>query len=82
MSRDMELQVLQGATDCLENRNINFIYLETGLDNRFNSLESIIAKLTPFGYQPFGFYENKLLTGQVNKVFGTGIHSFAKEELL
>ena len=76
-----ELQVLQGATDCLENRNINFIYLETGLDNRFNSLESIIAKLTPFGYQPFGFYEQTPhWTGKQSLWYWNTL--FAKEELL
>ena len=76
-----ELKVLQGAKDCLEYKNINFIYLQTGLDNRFNSLESIIAKLASFGYQPFGFYEQTAhWTGKQMLWYWNTL--FAKEELL
>jgi FkbM family methyltransferase len=52
-----EKSVLKGAEYCLENKLINFIYLETGLDDRFNSIQSIIDALDPQGYSPYGFYE-------------------------
>jgi FkbM family methyltransferase len=52
-----EKSVLKGAEYCLENKLINFIYLETGLDDRFNSIQSIIDTLGPHGYSPYGFYE-------------------------
>ena len=76
-----ELNVLQGAVECLKNKKIRFIYLETGLDDRFNSLQSIIATLTPFGYQPFGIYEQTAhWTGKQNLWYWNTL--FANEEIL
>ena len=76
-----ELQVLQGAKDCLQNKKIQFIYLETGLDVRFNSLQSISAKLVPLGYQPYGFYEQTShWTGKLNLWYWNTL--FANEEIL
>jgi FkbM family methyltransferase len=76
-----ELQVLQGSTECLQNKKIHFIYLETGLDDRFNSLQEIIAKLAPFGYLPYGIYEQTPhWTGKQNLWYWNTL--FANEELL
>lgn len=76
-----ELQVLKGSTECLKNKNIQFIYLETGLDDRFNSLQSIIDKLAPLGYQPYGFYEQTShWTGTQNLWYWNTL--FANEEIL
>jgi FkbM family methyltransferase len=76
-----ELQVLQGSTECLQNKKIQFIYLETGLDDRFNSLQEIIAKLAPFGYLPYGIYEQTpYWTGKQNLWYWNTL--FANEEIL
>ena len=76
-----ELNVLQGAVECLENKKIQFIYLETGLDDRFNPLQSIIATLTPFGYLPYGIYEQTAhWTGKQNLWYWNTL--FANEEIL
>ena len=76
-----ELNVLQGAVECLKNKKIQFIYLETGLDDRFNSLQSIIDKLAPLGYQPYGFYEQTShWTGKLNLWYWNTL--FANEEIL
>ena len=76
-----ELNVLQGAVECLKNKKIQFIYLETGLDDRFNSLQSIIEKLAPLGYQPYGFYEQTShWTGKLNLWYWNTL--FANEEIL
>jgi hypothetical protein len=76
-----ELQVLQGAVECLQNKKIQFIYLETGLDDRFNSLQTIIDKLALYRYQPFGIYEQTPhWTGKQNLWYWNTL--FANEEIL
>ena len=52
-----ELKLLEGSEKCLKDKLINFIFIETGLDNRFNSIESLVNFLSPFGYLPYAFYE-------------------------
>ena len=55
--------------------------METGLDNRFSSVQSIIDKLTPFGYQLFGIYEQTPhWTGKQNLWYWNTL--FANEEIL
>ena len=44
-----EIEVLNGAYKSLAEKKINFIYLETGLDDRFNSIQSLIDFLKPIG---------------------------------
>ena len=76
-----ELQVLKGSTECLKNKKIQFIYLETGLDDRFNSIQSIIDALGPHGYLPFGIYEQTAhWTGTQNLWYWNTL--FANEEIL
>ena len=52
-----EIEVLTGAYKSLAEKKINFIYVETGLDDRFNSIQSLIDFLKPTGYLPYAFYE-------------------------
>ena len=52
-----ELKLLEGSKKCLRDKRINFIFIETGLDNRFNSIESLVNFLSPFEYLPYAFYE-------------------------
>ena len=52
-----ELKLLEGSEKCLKDKLINFIFIETGLDVRFNSIESLVNFLSPFGYLPYAFYE-------------------------
>ena len=76
-----ELSVLKGASDCLAERRINFIYLETGLDTRFNTLETIVSKLNPYGFFPYAFYEqNAHWSGKQNLWYWNTL--FVKENLL
>jgi len=76
-----EIQVLEGARKSLTEKKINFIYLETGLDDRFNSIESLINFLKPIGYLPYAFYEQTAhWTGTQNLWYWNTL--FVKEELL
>ena len=76
-----EPEVLEGASNCLKNKNINFIYLETGLDLRFNSIETISKSLRPYGYHPYGFYEQTAhWTGKQSLWYWNTL--FVKEDLL
>lgn len=76
-----ELSVLKGASTCLERKCFDFIYLEVGLDGRFNSIESIFQVLAPLGYLPFAFYEQSPhWTGKNNLWYWNTL--FAKEALL
>jgi len=76
-----EIQVLEGARKSLTEKKINFIYLETGLDDRFNSIQSLNDFLKPIGYLPYAFYEQTAhWTGKQNLWYRNTL--FAKEELL
>lgn len=76
-----EIEVLKGARKSLTEKKINFIYLETGLDTRFNSIQSLIDFLKPIGYLPYAFYEQTAhWTGKQNLWYWNTL--FAKEELL
>ena len=76
-----EKNVLKGAESCLEQKLINFIYLETGLDTRFNSIQELIDCLHPVGYMPYAFYEQTPhWTGKQNLWYWNTL--FVKEELL
>ena len=76
-----EKNVLKGAESCLEKKLINFIYLETGLDTRFNSIQELIDCLHPLGYMPYAFYEQTPhWTGKQNLWYWNTL--FAKEDLL
>lgn len=76
-----EIQVLEGARKSLAEKKINFIYLETGLDDRFNTIQSLIDFLKPIGYLPYAFYEQTAhWTGKQNLWYWNTL--FAKEELL
>ena len=76
-----EIQVLEGARKSLAKKKINFIYLETGLDDRFNSIQSLINFLKPIGYMPYAFYEQTPhWTGKQNLWYWNTL--FVKEELL
>ena len=76
-----EIQVLEGARKSLTEKKINFIYLETGLDDRFNSIQSLNDFLKPIGYLPYAFYEQTAhWTGTQNLWYWNTL--FVKEELL
>ena len=76
-----EPTVLEGASNCLANKCINFIYLETGLDLRFNSIETISKLLNPHGYLPYAFYEQTAhWTGKQSLWYWNTL--FVKEDLL
>ena len=76
-----ELKVLEGACKSLGDKKINFIYLETGLDSRFNSIQALIDFLHPVGYLPYAFYEqNPHWTGKQNLWYWNTL--FVREELL
>ena len=76
-----EIQVLEGARKSLAGKKISFIYLETGLDDRFNSIQSIIDALAPNGYLPYAFYEQTAhWTGTQNLWYWNTL--FVQEELL
>ena len=76
-----EIQVLEGARKSLTEKKINFIYLETGLDDRFNSIQSLNDFLKPIGYLPYAFYEQTAhWTGAQNLWYWNTL--FVKEELL
>ena len=76
-----EIEVLNGAYKSLAEKKINFIYLETGLDDRFNSIQSLNDFLKPIGYLPYAFYEQTAhWTGKQNLWYWNTL--FAKEELL
>ena len=76
-----EIQVLEGARKSLAEKKINFIYIETGLDDRFNSIQSLNDFLNPIGYLPYAFYEQTAhWTGTQNLWYWNSL--FVKEELL
>lgn len=76
-----EIKVLEGAYKSLAEKKINFIYLETGLDDRFNSIQVLFDFLRPIGYLPYAFYEqNPHWTGKQNLWYWNTL--FVKEELL
>ena len=76
-----EIQVLKGAHQSLIDKRIKFIYLETGLDNRFIPIHSLTAYLNPVGYLPYAFYEQTPhWTGRQNLWYWNTL--FVKEELL
>ena len=76
-----EIKVLEGASKSLAEKKINFIYLETGLDDRFNSIQTLIDFLQPVGYLPYAFYEQTPhWTGKQNLWYWNTL--FVKEELL
>ena len=76
-----EIKVLEGASKSLAEKKINFIYLETGLDDRFNSIQTLIDFLQPVGYLPYAFYEQTPhWTGKQNLWYWNTL--FVQEELL
>ena len=76
-----EIEVLNGAYKSLVEKKVNFIYLETGLDDRFNSIQSIIDVLGPNGYLPYAFYEQTAhWTGKQNLWYWNTL--FVRKELL
>ena len=76
-----EIQVLEGARKSLAKKKINFIYLETGLDDRFNTIQSLINFLKPIGNLPYAFYEQTAhWTGKQNLWYWNTL--FVQEELL
>jgi hypothetical protein len=76
-----EIEVLKGACKSLTEKKINFIYLETGLDTRFNSIETISKLLNPHGYLPYAFYEQTAhWTGKQSLWYWNTL--FVKEDLL
>ena len=76
-----EIQVLEGARKSLAEKKINFIYLETGLDDCFNSIQSLKDFLKPIGYLPYAFYEQTAhWTGTQNLWYWNTL--FVQEELL
>jgi FkbM family methyltransferase len=76
-----EIKVLEGACKSLAEKKISFIYLETGLDDRFNSVQALFNILQPVGYLPYAFYEQTPhWTGKQNLWYWNTL--FVKEELL
>ena len=76
-----EIQVLEGARQSLVEKKINFLYLETGLDDRFNSFQTLLDFLYPVGYLPYAFYEQTPhWTGKQNLWYWNTL--FVNEELL
>lgn len=76
-----EIQVLEGACKSLSEKKIDFIYLETGLDHRFNSIQALFDFLQPAGYLPYAFYEQTPhWTGKQNLWYWNTL--FVKQELL
>jgi FkbM family methyltransferase len=76
-----EIEVLEGACRSLAEKKINFIYLETGLDDRFNSIQALFDFLQPAGYLPYAFYEQTPhWTGKQNLWYWNTL--FVKKELL
>ena len=76
-----ELKLLEGSEKCLKDKLINFIFIETGLDVRFNSIESLVNFLSPFGYLPYAFYEQTPhWTGRQNLWYWNTL--FVRESLL
>ena len=76
-----ELKLLEGSQKCLRDKRINFIFIETGLDKRFNSIESLVNFLSPYGYLPYAFYEQTPhWTGRQNLWYWNTL--FARESLL
>ena len=76
-----EIKVLEGAFGSLSQKKINFIYLETGLDDRFNSIQELIDYLHPTGYMPYAIYEQTPhWTGKQNLWYWNTL--FVQEEFL
>lgn len=76
-----EIEVLKGAYKSLAEKKIKFIYLETGLDDRFNSIQSIADFLEPIGYLPYAFYEQTAhWTGKQNLWYWNSL--FVREEMI
>jgi FkbM family methyltransferase len=76
-----ELAVLEGASNSLSNKVFDFIYLETGIDNRFNPIDSFMEILNPQGYLQYAFYEQSPhWTGRQSLWYWNTL--FVKEELL
>ena len=76
-----EIKVLEGALGSLSQKKIKFIYLETGLDDRFNSIQELIDYLHPKGYMPYAIYEQTPhWTGKQNLWYWNTL--FVQEEFL
>jgi FkbM family methyltransferase len=76
-----ESQVIEGCQSSLEAGKISFIYLETGLDDRFVPLEVLVEQLAPFSIHPYAFYEQSAhWTGNQRLWYWNAL--FAKEDLL
>ena len=76
-----EHEVLQGAHESLISGKVNFIYLETGLDDRFVSFESLIERLQKYSILPYGIYEQSPHWTGIQKLWYWNA-LFVKEELL
>ena len=76
-----ETKVLEGARATLEAGQIDFIYLEVGLDDRFNSLGVLIEQHAPHSLHPYAFYEQTAhWSGNQRLWYWNAL--FAKNELL
>jgi len=52
-----EQEVLSGAKKSLSAGIINFIYLESGMDERFIPMMNLVEQLDPFSFMPYAIYE-------------------------
>jgi FkbM family methyltransferase len=52
-----EKEVLHGARNSLTAGKIKFLYLETGIDERFVPFSELIDELEPFNIYPYAMYE-------------------------
>jgi FkbM family methyltransferase len=76
-----ESQVIEGCRSTIEQGKISFIYLETGLDDRFVPFEALVEQLAPFSIHPYAFYEQMAhWTGSQRLWYWNAL--FAKEDLL
>jgi FkbM family methyltransferase len=76
-----ELEVLSGAKKSLSNRMIKFIYLESGMDDRFVPIKKLIDQLNPFNFMLYAFYEQSPhWTGKQSLWYWNAL--FVREDLL
>ena len=76
-----ETKALEGARATLEAGRIDFIYLEIGLDDRFNTLGALVQQLAPYAMYPYAFYEQTAhWSGNQRLWYWNAL--FAKNELL
>ncbi len=76
-----EIEVLNGAYKSQAEKKINIIYLETGLEDRFNTIKSLIDFLKPIRFLPYAFYEQTAHCADRHSLWYWNT-LFVKEELL